>query len=92
MVRGQREAFVQEVSLRAERPCGWGMLTLMVTMILLGGKEMGSDCMISRKWLVSLIYEGRDLTISWRLVSIYSETYSVGEKEEDTMGWTLDRI
>ena len=30
------------------------------------GRGMGSDHMISRKWLVSLIYEGRDLTINWR--------------------------
>jgi hypothetical protein len=54
--------------------------------------------MISRKWLVSLIYEERDLTVDWRWVSVYAETCLVDEEKEATMGqlrlpglWSLGR-
>ena len=46
---------------------------------------VGRDRIVSRKWLVSWIWEGRDLTNGWRWVS-KAETCSVGEPYEETMG------
>ena len=40
---------------------------------------VGRDRQVSRKWLVSWIWEGRDLTNSWRLASMKTEMCSVGE-------------
>ena len=43
----------------------WGM-KMLVAMMVLGGRGVRRDCVILRKWLVSLVYEGRDLTIGWK--------------------------
>ena len=51
-----------------------------------GGRGVGRDRMVSRKWLVSWIWEGRDLTKGWRWASMYAETRSVGESYDETMG------
>ena len=40
---------------------------------------VGRDRMVSRKWLVSWIWEGRDLTNGWRWASMKAEVRSVGE-------------
>ena len=60
---------------RAERPWVWGMLvyreeTSTVTMMVSGGRGVGRDRIVSRKWLVSWTWEGRDLTNSWRWASM----------------------
>ena len=67
---------------RAERSWQYRMLvcrevTSTVATMVLGGREVGRDCMVSRKWLISLIFEGRDMTIDWRM---YSETRSMGRR------------
>ena len=51
----------------------------MMAMLISGGRGVGWDRILSRKWLVSWIWEGRDLTKGWRWASMYAETCSVGE-------------
>ena len=65
---------------------------------MLEGRGIGKDRMISRKWLVSLIYEWRDMTIVWRYALMYADTHSVGEQKEVMIGrlglpglWILGR-
>ena len=49
--------------------------TSTVAMMISGGRGVGWDRILSRKWLVSW----GDLTKGWRWASIYAETRSVGE-------------
>ena len=63
----ERGVFVKE-EFQGRETMGWGILvyrevTSTVPMILLGGRRMERDYMISRKWLVSLLQEGTDLTM-----------------------------
>ena len=46
---------------RAERPLVWRMLVYREEMVS-DGREVGRDQIISRKWLVSWTWEGKDLT------------------------------
>ena len=49
-----------------------------VAMMISGGRGVGRDRILLRKWLISWIWEGRDLRKGWRWASMYAETCSVG--------------
>ena len=60
---------------RAEGPWVWGILvyrekTSTVAMMVSGGRGVGRDWIISRKWFVSWTWKGRDLTNGWRWASM----------------------
>ena len=56
----------------------------------------GTSFKIVKRWVLSLIYDGKDWTKGLSTSSIYADKYSVGQEQEETTGlpglltlWTL---